>query len=57
MQSWYSKEEDEAAMDSIMIFELHFFRIKIILFSIISIILDSLSLIRVVSYTIKVLFG
>jgi len=43
MQSWYSKEEDEAAMDSIMIFELHFFRIKIILFSIISIILDSLS--------------
>jgi len=57
MQSWYSKEEDEAAMDSIMIFELHFFRIKIILFSIISIILDCLSLIRVVSYTIKVLFG
>jgi len=57
MQSWYSKEEDEAAMDSIMIFELHFFRIKIILFSIISIILDCLSLIRVVSYTTKVLFG
>jgi len=56
MQSWYSKEEDEAAMDSIMIFELHFFRIKIILFSIISIILDCLSLIRVVSDIIKVLF-
>jgi hypothetical protein len=57
MQSWYSKKEDEAAMDSIMIFELHFFRIKIILFSIISIILDCLSLIRVVSDIIKVLFG